>query len=81
MKGSKLSKRVHCKFCDWSTPTFKRLKDGTTRGPEAAFERLRDHVWINHEDEWSQVVEFIKEEEHTPTRKHVRVEEKGLWPI
>lgn len=42
------SKHIKCAFCDWKTPRFRTLKSGKTKGPEAAFDRLKGHVSWNH---------------------------------
>ena len=54
----KNSKRIPCRFCGWSTPAFRTTKGGKTTGPNAAFQRLRDHVWIHHDEEHEAVMAF-----------------------
>ena len=40
--------RIKCRFCEWSTPRWFRLKTGTLRGPDYAWVRLNDHVMTTH---------------------------------
>jgi|7_EtaG_2_1085326.scaffolds.fasta_scaffold68025_3 hypothetical protein len=56
---SKLSKRIPCRFCDWSTPSFRTTKKGKTSGPDAAFARLKDHVFMHHDGPYETVVAFV----------------------
>ena len=56
---SKLSKRIPCRFCNWSTPTFRTNKKGKTSGPDAAFARLKQHVFVCHHEPHDEIVAFV----------------------
>ncbi len=49
-------KHLKCAFCDWTGPTFTRLKNGRRRN---GYELLRSHVMDEHEGEWDRIQEAI----------------------
>lgn len=51
---------IGCAFCDWQTPRFRTLKSGKTKGPEAAYQRLRNHVMWDHEEMFDKICEEKK---------------------
>lgn len=52
---SKDLKYITCAFCSWKTPRFRKLKSGKTSSPDKAWNKLDNHVWLNHEKEWNQI--------------------------
>lgn len=51
--------RVHCRFCDWSTPKKFQTKGGQFRGPDKAQDRLRDHVASVHQQEYLKILDQL----------------------
>ena len=51
-------KRLHCKWCNWSTNWFYTTKDEKTRGPDMAWGRLRQHAVDAHGQEMTEDEEF-----------------------
>jgi len=52
---------IGCAFCDWQTPRFRTLKSGKTKGPEAAYSRLRNHVSWAHEELFEKICKSEEE--------------------
>lgn len=42
------TRRLRCRFCDWSIPSFITKKDGSIA---SGMQKLIDHVHDQHEDE------------------------------
>lgn len=51
---------VKCRFCDWTTPRFRRWKGGKrTSGPEVAYLRLLNHIEQEHPVEWEEIERYL----------------------
>lgn len=55
--------RIKCRFCDWSTTKAYTRKDGKFKGVDAANQRLSDHVFQEHPQEWDRIQEQLGEVE------------------
>jgi len=42
------TKQLQCRFCEWTTTLWCRSQSGKTRGPDHAWDRLRDHAQAFH---------------------------------
>ena len=48
---------IGCAFCDWQTPRVRTLKSGKVKGPEAAYQHLRNHVEWKHPEMFDKICE------------------------
>lgn len=65
-------KKLRCKFCSWSTNFWYTTKKGETRGPDTAWNRLREHVAYHHDGVLSP-----HEESPSPSTNDGSLERKG----
>lgn len=72
---SSTENRIGCRFCDWTTPKWRRLKDNTLSGPSKAYGRLFSHVESEHPVEWREVVKALDSiaEEAEARERSVRI--------
>lgn len=56
---SDASKVLKCRFCNWTTAKAFTAKDGKFRGVDAAHQRLIDHVFLCHPEEYDRVQESL----------------------
>lgn len=52
--------RIKCRYCDWSALPFRTLKNGTTRGPNRAYNFLFAHVEEEHPEFWEKIKPILK---------------------
>ena len=58
--------RIKCKFCDWTTPRFRRSRSNRKiTGPDQAYGRLLDHIERKHPTEWPGIESFLDEVSET----------------
>ena len=78
---SKFSKRLPCRFCDWSTPTFRTNKSGKTTGPDAAFARLKNHVFMCHDEGHDEIMAFSSTPEPEPEPEMPIRRRRNWWVL
>lgn len=58
-----MTQKLQCRFCSFSTVRAYKTKEGKFRGVDAANQRLQDHVFMCHPEEWAKIEEYVREEE------------------